>query len=88
MLGWKLNEVMTAYGIKATALARVMGISNTAISNYRRAKELPCIGSVRITSLVLGLRKLSGNEEIRFSDLYEEKISGSIIREEEKRSEK
>ncbi len=57
LISWNLIDVMETYEIKASDLAKAMGVSNNAISNLRSTK-MPRLTAERLNELLLGLNCL------------------------------
>lgn len=75
MLTWRLGEVMARYRIKGTDLAQFMGISDNALSHYKRARSMPQINGERLNALLNGLNQLKSEPEpeITVTDLIDYK---------------
>ncbi|EAZ88697.1 helix-turn-helix domain-containing protein [Crocosphaera chwakensis] len=57
LISWNLINLMESYGIKAGDLARVMGVSNNAISNLRSTR-MPRLTEGTLNELLIGLNSL------------------------------
>ncbi len=62
LISWNLINLMESYEIKAGDLARVMGVSNNAISNLRSTR-MPRLTEERLNELLIGLNCLRPQEK-------------------------
>ena len=78
LITWRLKEVMARHKIQAGALAADMGVTQNAVTNWRKS-QMPQINSSRLNAILLSLNKLSNTDKlIRPGDL----ISFSLTEEE------
>ena len=70
VITWRLRDVMERNGIRAGDLAREMGVSANAVTNWRGV-TMPRFDGDRLNQLVISLNKLrrAGAELITPSDL-------------------
>jgi putative transcriptional regulator len=59
LIRWRLSEVMARHRVAAKDLAKLLGVSNNAISNLRNADVMPRIDGTRLEQICVAISRLS-----------------------------
>ncbi|MGH2413545.1 MAG: helix-turn-helix domain-containing protein [Microcystaceae cyanobacterium] len=59
LIKWRLREIMARYNVKATDLAKEMGISANSVSNLRKGNTMPRLDGDSLNKLCNALNKLA-----------------------------